>query len=58
METGRRCRARWRIAAVAHNIRVLIGQLACQSSSLQTVNYLDFIKLFWVGLLLCCVEQG
>ncbi len=38
METGRCCRARWRIAAAAHNLCVLIGQIACQSSSLQTAN--------------------
>ncbi len=38
METGRSCRARWRIAAAAHNLCVLIGQIACQSSSLRTVN--------------------
>ncbi len=37
METGRSCRARWRIAAPAHNIRVLIGQIACQSSSLRSI---------------------
>ncbi len=35
METGRGYRTRWRIAAAAHNIRVLIGQIACQSSSLR-----------------------
>ncbi len=38
METGRSCRARWQIAVAAHNIRVLIGQIACQSSSLRMVN--------------------
>ncbi len=27
METGRSCRARWRIVATAHNICVLIGQI-------------------------------
>ncbi len=37
METGRSCWARWRIAAPAHNIRVLIGQIACQSSSLRSI---------------------
>ncbi len=40
METGRSCQARWRIAATARNIHILIGQIACQSSSLRTVNYL------------------
>ncbi|MGL4485161.1 MAG: hypothetical protein ACRCUS_09440, partial [Anaerovoracaceae bacterium] len=39
METGRSCRARWRIAAAAHNLCILIGQIACQSSSLRTVNW-------------------
>ncbi len=39
METGRSCRARWRIAVAAHNLCVLIGQIACQSSSLLTVNW-------------------
>ncbi len=38
METGRSCQARWRIAVTAHNIRVLIGLISCQSSSLRTVN--------------------
>ncbi len=32
METCCRCRARWRVAAAAHNIRVLIGQIVCQSA--------------------------
>ncbi len=32
------CRAKWRIAAAAHTICVLIGQIACQSSSLWMVN--------------------
>ncbi len=38
METGCSCWARWWIAAAAHNICVLIGQIACQSSG-RTVNY-------------------
>ncbi len=38
METGRSCRARWRIAEAANNIHVLIGLITCQSSSLRTVN--------------------
>ncbi len=38
METGHSCRARWRIAAAAHNLCILIGQIACQSSSLRMVN--------------------
>ncbi len=39
------CRARWRITAVAHNLWFLIGQIACQSSSLRTVNCTFFSKL-------------
>ncbi len=38
METGHSPRARWRIVAAAHNLCILIGQIACQTSSLQTVN--------------------
>ncbi len=38
VETGCSCRARWRIAAAAHTICVLIGQISCQSSSLWMVN--------------------
>ncbi len=49
METGRSCRARWRIAAAAHNIHVLIGQIACQSSSLRTVNCDLFLAEFIEG---------
>ncbi len=36
LETGRSWRTRWRIATAAHNMRVLIGQITCQS--LRTVN--------------------
>ncbi len=39
METGLSCRARWQIATAAHNICVLIGQIACKLSSLRTVNW-------------------
>ncbi len=39
METGLSCRARWQIATAAHNIRVLIGKIACKLSSLRTVNW-------------------
>ncbi len=45
MEIGRSCRARWWIAVAAHNIRVLIGQIICQSSSLRMVNWLSL----WMG---------
>ncbi len=40
METCCSCQARWRIAAAAHNLCVLISQIACQSSSLRTVNWI------------------
>ncbi len=39
METGCSCRARCRITVVVHNLCVLIGQIACQSSSLGIVNW-------------------
>ncbi len=45
METGCSCRARSRIAAAAHNIRVLIGQIACQSKELfGKINRLGVIE--------------
>ncbi len=46
METGRSCQARWRIAAAAHNLCVLIGQITCQSSSLRTVN--SWVSVTWL----------
>ncbi len=66
METCRSFRARWRIAAAAHNLCVLIGQIACQSNSLRTVH--SSLSTQWrpgldlrtgiLGTCLCSLVQG
>jgi len=58
METGSRCRARWQITAAAHNIRILIGQITCQSSSLLMVNCFSFILLFSICQVEPCWRLG